>query len=640
MSYPNIKLKTLEDKFSFIASILTKHKFLLLSYVFVTILLTLVGAVLPYFLKLQLDQLENKHESLLSFQTDSLLIFIVLLLIPFVFEFIRMSVLYRINQKHSILLNSKIRLTTERLIWEKINTLDAGFFQSKRNKKIFTDALNSSNIVERTFLFVTQRFTGFLAFFTILPLLALVNWQLVVLVVTASILQLLVSKSLKLKSEGYTLAESRINDQVWRIYELLEHHFYEIKMMGNIDLMIDEYQKLKMNSDRLVIRRDEADMFLRSISWFLDNGLLLITNIFVGYQVMYGGVSIGTFMLVVAYTQQINSFFNTLVNSLSEWQETDFQLTRLGFFFALKSRIKTVENPVSIPECVTSIALENVTFSYPDHSEDEKEYLRFLAERLEKWMKTESSGYYRREIEEIEQLLNEKNEQKIVLKNVSLKLEKGKITALVGRNGSGKTTITHLLQHHYEPSQGRILLEDMELYQYEQEQLIRQFSWLTQQPLILERQSLGNNLLLGSKKIKNIDEKMNEVLKDLHLDDFIQSLPKKLETVIDEDTSLSGGQKQLLAIGRTLIQNRPFLIFDEGSSQLDVEKEFLVLQLLQKAKENAGILFITHRMSVARKADYIYVIDAGEIVQEGKHTQLIEEKNSLYAKFWAMQMVE
>ena len=344
-------------------------------------------------------------------------------------------------------------------------------------------------------------------------------------------------------------------------------------------------------------------------------------------------------MLVVSYTQQINNFFNTLISSISDWEDIDFSFTKLGFYFSMQSRIKSVENPVSVPTSVTAVELQNLYFSYPSHSADEREYLEFLTNRVKKFIR-ENNGNSGREMAEIQAVLQDTSKPQEVLKDISLTLEKGKIVALVGRNGSGKTTITHLLQHHYEPTAGEVLLDGKPIYEYKPDQVIQLFSWLTQQPFIMERQSLAANLLMGSEHISDAKQRMKAVLHDLELEKLIAELPKKLETVVDEDTSFSGGQRQLLALARSLIQRRPFLIFDEGSSQLDAEKEFLVLKQLQKYKEDAGILFITHRMSVARKADYIYVIDAGKIVQQGTHTDLIAEEGSLYAKFWDMQMVE
>jgi ABC-type multidrug transport system fused ATPase/permease subunit len=639
MNSTNPSLKTFRDKINFILSILKQHKSYLVVHLVLSSIYALLAAIIPFFLKLQIDQLEKQQSVLYFLHANPLVLFIILLIVPLILQFITNHVLSQFKYRYSVLLHSKIMVTTEKFIWEKLTKLDAGFFQSKRNKKILTDALRTSSTVDATFRFVTERFTNSINFLAILPLLALVSWKLLILILVVAIGQIIISKYVRSQNESYTITESRINDKLYRIYDLLENQFYEIKMMGNVDLLIGKYEKLKEESDALSLERDASRTRFISISWILDNSLLLITNIFIGYQVMQGQISIGTFLLVVSYTQQINSFFYTVISSISEWQDLDYSFTRLGFYFSMQSRIKSVDNPLPIPGSVKKIELQNLYFSYPNHSEDERAYLEFLTSRIKKLI-DENNGNASREIAEIQAVLQDTTKPKEVLKDISLTLEKGKIVALVGRNGSGKTTITHLLQHHYEPAVGAVLLDGTPIYEYKQDQVIQLFSWLTQQPFIMERQSLAANLLMGSEHTPDAKKKMNKILKELGLDTLIAELPKKLETVVDEDTSFSGGQKQLLALARSLIQQRPFLIFDEGSSQLDAEKEFLVLKQLQKYKEHAGILFITHRMSVARKADYIYVIDAGKIVQQGTHTEMIGQENSLYAKFWSMQMVE
>ena len=639
MNSTNVSLKTFRDKLNFILSILQQHKSYLVGNFVVSTIGAVLAAVIPFFLKLQVDQLEKQQSVLYFVHANPLVLFIILLLIPLGLQFITRHALSLFEYKFSTQLRTKISITTQKLIWGKLAVLDAGFFQSKRNKKMFTDALYASSTVVTAFRFVTERFSNLINFLAILPLLALVSWKLLLLILLVAIGQMIISKYLRSQSEEYSIAESRINDKLYRIHDLLMEQFYEIRMMGNVELLIDKYEKIKDASDNLSLERDAAHTKLVGIRWMLDNSLLLITNIFIGYQVMQGQISIGTFMLVVSYTQQINNFFNTLISSISDWEDIDFSFTKLGFYFSMQSRIKSVENPVSVPTSVTAVELQNLYFSYPSHSADEREYLEFLTNRVKKFIR-ENNGNSGREMAEIQAVLQDTSKPQEVLKDISLTLEKGKIVALVGRNGSGKTTITHLLQHHYEPTAGEVLLDGKPIYEYKPDQVIQLFSWLTQQPFIMERQSLAANLLMGSEHISDAKQRMKAVLHDLELEKLIAELPKKLETVVDEDTSFSGGQRQLLALARSLIQRRPFLIFDEGSSQLDAEKEFLVLKQLQKYKEDAGILFITHRMSVARKADYIYVIDAGKIVQQGTHTDLIAEEGSLYAKFWDMQMVE
>jgi ABC-type multidrug transport system fused ATPase/permease subunit len=640
MTSPPPTLTSLRDKLRFFLSVLKEHKKLLIGHSVVSVLVSLLYAVIPYFLKLQVDQLEQQSTTFGLLTGHPLVIFLILLSIPFVLEFINSIVLRRLATQFSIQLSAHLRNTTERMIWNKLSTLDAGFFQSKRTQKMLKESLRSTSIIDQMFHFVNQRLSSLISFGAILPLLALVSWQLVVLIIGVAGLQYVVSQALRKKGEVYSLMESITSEELWRTQSLLEFFFYEVKMMGAIETLIDRYQGLRIELDNLEIKRERSNFLPDSMGWLLDNGLILTANIFIGSQVMNGTISIGSFMLVVAYTQQINQFFKMFFRSVSEWQDIDFSLAKLGFLFALKSRIKTVADPQRLSQAATTAELRAVDFSYPDHGEDERKYLDFLLARLQRWVAEEGGAYYKRELAEVERLVAEKHTPQQVLKNVSLTLERGKIVAVVGRNGSGKTTSTHLLQHHYEPDAGAVLLDGIPLTELDQTQVIEHFSWLTQTPFILARQSLRENIFLGSKQTPAVKERAEQVLQALKLDSIIAALPKQLDTIMDEDTSFSGGQQQLLAIARCLIQRRPFIIFDEGSSQLDVEKEFLVLQQLQKAKEHSGILFITHRMSVARKADYIYVIDDGAVVQEGTHQQMIAQPNSLYAQFWAMQTVE
>jgi ABC-type multidrug transport system fused ATPase/permease subunit len=664
MQQTNIRLQTFPEKILFILQNFIGQKRLLFYYLLIVVLMSATNAVLPYFLKLQIDQLENMYTTALGVELSPLAIFILILLIPFSLEIFNRLVLERFNFTVQTKLDFELRIRVENLVWEKVRAFDAGFFQSKRNKKILSDVLKASSVVQQAFGMMTSRLRGLITFSVIVPLLALVHWQLVVLIVVVAILQFVLSKILRLKSEGYTMAESRKEDQVWKIRDILEEKFFEVKTMGNVDELIDEHWQLRQEADEMSVRRNNSTMFIHALSWLIDHSLLIIANIFIGYQVMFGDVSIGTFVLVVAYTHQINMFVSSLFSSISQWQELDFDLLKVGFFFGMQSRLSQ-KGTKKVPKNPHKVELVNVSFHYPDHSADEKSYLDFISKRLEKWMKNESDYYYRREIDAIEKLLAQKANLNLVLKKVSIAVERGKIIALVGRNGSGKSTITHLLQHHYEPNEGRALLDGVELAEYNPDQLLKQFSWLTQQPFILQRYSIKDNLLLGSPKTDATLRRLEAVISDLKLNKLIENLPKKLDTIIDEDSSLSGGQMQLLAIARTLIQNRPFIIFDEGSSQLDVEKEYLVLDQLQKAKQNAGVLFITHRMSVARRADYIYVIEDGQIVEQGTHRDLIQKQGGsnlggsnrgggnkggsnngvgnqggLYRKFWQMQMVE
>lgn len=640
MEFQPRPLHSLKDKFSFIFTIFLEKKWILIGYTVLLLISSFITTLLPIFTKLQLDQLEEQNSTLFTLETNPLFVFALLLILPFVISLISDNVLQTTQFITYNQLYARLKEVSERFVWAKVATLDAGFFQSKRNIKLFNDALNASRTITGAFDFFTRRLSGLLQITIIIPLLTLVGWQLAGIVFAVALGQLFLSRIRKKKMEGYSLAESRANDVAWKLRQILESVYYELKTMGDVEEVINEYEQNNFKVNQFESYRDKANFSVKLMSWLLDNGLVLIANLFVGYQVLQGEISIGSFVVVVAYVDQIRNFFMQLVASLSEWDTIDLELTKLDFFFSLKSRLRSSSSSGNHNLRPNQVTMQSVDFSYPSQSEEEKFYLSKLTDRISKRLNRESNSFYERQIEEIQKLLEQSEEPRQILRSISLELNKGKIVALVGRNGSGKTTITHVLQHHYEPTAGKIFLDGISPQSYTADDVNGMFSWLTQQPFILERFSIRYNLMMGSPKTSVKRSRMEEVIFALSLDKVISEASNQLETIIDEDVSFSGGEKQLIAIARALIQQRPFIIFDEGSSQLDVEKELLVLDQLQKAKENSGILFITHRMSVARKADYIYVIDDGKIVEEGTHEQLIHQNDGLYKYFWSKQIIE
>ena len=169
--------------------------------------------------------------------------------------------------------------------------------------------------------------------------------------------------------------------------------------------------------------------------------------------------------------------------------------------------------------------------------------------------------------------------------------------------------------------------------------LHRHVALVSQEPFYLSSFSIRENLLLGVEREVSDDE-LWRILADVDLRGAIEKLPKGLDSLVGDEVHLSGGQYQLLAIGRVLLQRRPFVLLDEGTNQLDAEHEALIVRSLERLKEHATVVIITHRMTSARRADRIYVLDGGRVTQQGTHAQLLEEKGGLYRKFWDLQVVE
>uniref|UniRef100_A0A672SX15 Antigen peptide transporter 1-like n=1 Tax=Sinocyclocheilus grahami TaxID=75366 RepID=A0A672SX15_SINGR len=217
-----------------------------------------------------------------------------------------------------------------------------------------------------------------------------------------------------------------------------------------------------------------------------------------------------------------------------------------------------------------------------------------------------------------------------VLKNVSLELKPGQITALVGPSGSGKSTIVSLLERFYQPQSGKILLDQTPLLEYKDQYLHEKISVVSQEPVLFAR-SVQENIKYGKENAS--DEEMSAAAKLANADDFILNLPKGYDTDAGEKGGqVSGGQKQRIAIARALIQKPQILVLDDATSSLDTESEHRVYSALRKELKNCTVLLITHRLSGVENADHIIFLREGEVAEEGNHEQLLA-KHGFYEEF-------
>jgi len=221
-----------------------------------------------------------------------------------------------------------------------------------------------------------------------------------------------------------------------------------------------------------------------------------------------------------------------------------------------------------------------------------------------------------------------------VLENFSLTLNKGETVALVGQSGSGKSTLANLITRFYDVNKGEILIDGENIKNITKKSL-RDLMGIVSQDSILFNDTIANNIKLGTQKAT--DTAILEASKIANADEFIQNLPQNYSTNIgDGGNTLSGGQKQRLSIARAVLKNPPIMILDEATSALDTESEQLVQIALEKMMLNRTSLVIAHRLSTIQKADKILVLQKGEIVEQGKHDELLAKKGE-YFKLVTMQ---
>ena len=225
--------------------------------------------------------------------------------------------------------------------------------------------------------------------------------------------------------------------------------------------------------------------------------------------------------------------------------------------------------------------------------------------------------------------------EELALNNISLSVPAGKTVALVGRSGSGKSTIANLVTRFYDIEQGEILLDGVNIQDYRLSNLRENCAVVSQQ-VHLFNDTIANNIAYAAQD-KYSREEIIAAARAAYALEFIEKLPQGFDTVIGENgASLSGGQRQRLAIARALLRNSPVLILDEATSSLDTESERAIQSALDELKKDRTVIVIAHRLSTIENADEILVIDHGEIRERGNHKALLEQ-NGAYKQLHSMQ---
>lgn len=319
-------------------------------------------------------------------------------------------------------------------------------------------------------------------------------------------------------------------------------------------------------------------------------GILAILWIVIKKLAM-GEISTGDLVLVFSFTTGFYFRFFDLLYTLREIAKDYTDIER--YFSILDNRIlvEDPKKPVKMKKVKGEIRFEGVSFDYPDG-------------------------------------------KKGVLKDFNLKIKSGQSIAFVGRSGVGKTTIIRLLLRFYDVTKGRILIDGIDIRDLTKSQL-RSFTGVVPQEPILFNNTIGFNIAYGKCKAKKTE--IIKATKIANLYDFIQSLPLRYETPVGErGIKLSGGQKQRLAIARMILTNPKIIIFDEATSNLDSESETLIQNALWKIAKKRTVLIIAHRFSTVRKADKIIVLEKGQTIESGSHSELMRKKG-LYSYLWKLQ---
>ncbi len=303
MKLKEVHLDSKIGQFTFLRTILIQHKKLLILQLCVIAIGSFVSAVVPYFTKLQIDQLEKSNQATLT----PLVVFAVFLLVPFILELLRTFGVDRAQNLVSNRLYTHVRFSVQRLVWEKMAELDAGFFASKRNQFLIKSGLSGIYIVDDVLRFVSSRFSDILSLVFMIPIILFIDWWLFVVLMVAVVIKYWISSTTERHQRKYDLARSRREDRFYATRTAIQENYYELLSLGSIEIMIKKYEKDGRLMNEFQIQEVNEENRLRGIEKTLIDMLFIGVNVFAGYQVLIGNYSIGTMTLLLSYYNQLSA---------------------------------------------------------------------------------------------------------------------------------------------------------------------------------------------------------------------------------------------------------------------------------------------------------------------------------------------
>ncbi|MGQ9604458.1 MAG: ABC transporter ATP-binding protein [bacterium] len=314
---------------------------------------------------------------------------------------------------------------------------------------------------------------------------------------------------------------------------------------------------------------------------------MLIVFLYGGKLALADRLSIGTLMAFWAYLGQVYTPIEVLMRMNVQFQDAAAAIRRIDEIFEIKPAITEKPDATHLDNPQGSIELRNVTFFY--------------------------------------------KQDQPVIRDLSLKIEKGEHIAIVGKSGSGKTTITNLLVRFFDPVEGSILFDGIDLRDLRLADL-RMAIALVPQDTILFNESIEDNIRFGNENAT--EEEIIRAAKIAGVMDFAETLPDRLKTQVGErGISLSGGERQRISIARAILRNPAVLLLDEATSQLDSKAEARLRAALESAFANKTVIMIAHRLSTISSAQRILVLDQGRIAEEGTHQKLLEKEGIYYSLY-------
>ena len=474
---------------------------------------------------------------------------------------------------------------------EKINKLPMKYFDKRTNGEVLSIISNDIDTLSQNLnQCITQIITSICTLIGILIMMLSISWQmtiasLIILPVAALLVKKIVSKSQKyFKNQQDYLGH--VNGQVEEIYG--GHTI--VKAFNSEKTVISEFEKANQELYSSGWKSQFLSGLIHPVMNFISNVGYVAVAILGGYFAAQGKITVGNIQSFIQYNKQFTQPINQIAQVSGMLQAMVAASERVFEFLEEQEEIKNIENPKSTEYIKGNVQFEHVNFGY--------------------------------------------DADKVIINDFNANIQNGQKIAIVGPTGAGKTTIVKLLMRFYDVNSGAILLDGSNIKEFDRGELRRVFGMVLQDTWLFGG-TVKENIKYGKEDAT--DTEVIEAAKAAHVHHFIKTLPKGYDALIDEESSnISTGQKQLITIARVILTNPKILILDEATSSIDTRTEQQIQTAMDNLMKGRTSFIIAHRLSTIRNADLILVMEHGDIVEQGTHSELLE-KNGAYARLYNSQ---
>ncbi len=512
-----------------------------------------------------------------------LVILTVLYAVSAIFAFIQGFIMSGIAQKVSYNLRKAISL--------KINKMPLKYFDKMTHGEVLSRVTNDVDTISNTLnQSLSQVFTSITTLIgVVIMMLSISVTMTIVALLIVPLSGLFISFVVK-KSQKYFKEQQKylghVNGHVEEIYS--GHNI--MKAFNGEDKAVEEFNDLNNTLYNSAWKSQFLSGMMMPIMTFIGNLGYVAVTILGGYLTVKNYIQVGDIQSFIQYIRSFNQPIAQAAQIANVLQSTAAAAERVFEFLEEEEEVDNAVNPINIEELKGEVTFKDVHFGY--------------------------------------------NEDKIIINDFSSKIKPGQRIAIVGPTGAGKTTIVKLLMRFYELNSGEILLDDYNIKDFNRSDLRKIFGMVLQDTWLFNG-SIMENIRYGN--LEASDEEVIKAAKAAHVHHFVKTLPDGYNMELNEDASnVSQGQKQLLTIARAILADPKILILDEATSSVDTRTEVLIQKAMDNLMKGRTSFIIAHRLSTIRDADLILVMNEGDIVEQGSHTELLSKKG-FYASLYNSQ---